>query len=62
LAAAAHALKGAAINVGATAVGERCGAIEALALRGELDDAARLLELLEASVQAARRAFARRTQ
>jgi two-component system, sensor histidine kinase and response regulator len=60
LAAAAHALKGAAVNVGATAVGERCSAIEALAMRGGLGDAAQAIEQLEAGVQAARRAFARR--
>jgi two-component system sensor histidine kinase/response regulator len=47
LAQAAHALKGAAANIGATAVASLCGELEAMGRSGRLDGAAQLVDRLE---------------
>jgi two-component system sensor histidine kinase/response regulator len=50
LAQAAHALKGAAANIGATAVAALCGELEAMGLSGKHDEGPELLSRLEAEL------------
>jgi two-component system sensor histidine kinase/response regulator len=47
LAQAAHALKGAAANIGATAVASLCGELEEMGRSGKLDGGPQLVSLLE---------------
>ena len=53
----AHTLKGASANVGATALADICGAMEAWARDGQLEGAAELTEQFEAELSRARAAL-----
>jgi len=54
---AAHALKGASANVGATALAEVCGAMEARARQAQLQGVAVLTERFESELSRARSAL-----